>query len=100
MEPDLFGALLVLELPFVVAVAALARVGLDAGDGLLVGKLVRRLVLVVVHRPDHERAVGVALQEFDDGFLADAGNELAAPLLAGPDLRDAQLARALVLAIP
>src|SRR5215216_6989730 len=58
------------------------------------------LIVAVVHRAGHERPVGIAFDELDHHFHADARNELAAPLLARPDFGDANAARLLLLSVP
>src|SRR5216684_3235072 len=80
VQPDFFRILLILEIPFVIAAAALGGgIRLDSRDGLFVGKLVGRLVFLVIYGADHQRTIGVAFEEFDDGFLAYARYELPAP---------------------
>src|SRR3954452_5536972 len=69
VHPDLFGALLVFEMPLVVALAALARIRLDAGNRLLVRQVIGRLIFIIVDGTDDERPVGVTIEEFYDGFL-------------------------------
>src|SRR3954469_23502065 len=100
MHRDLLGALLVLEIPLIVAAAALGRIGLQSRDRLLRRQVIGQLVLVVIDGADDQGPVRIAFQKFDDYFLSDARNDLTAPFLAGPDLSNAQPARPLFLPVP
>ena len=104
METDEFDVFLVLEPELVVGLrtAALARASLEAALGFVGRQVLRRHVVLVVDGADHQRAVGVAFDEFDHCLHADARNVEAAPFLAGPGVRHAHPARGLVvlLALP
>ena len=100
MHPNQLVAFLVLEHEFVVAVMALRGVRLGTGLGFLTGQIVGHLVVAIVDASGHKRPVGIAFEEFDDHFHADAGNELSAPLLARPDLGYANRAGFLRFPIP
>ena len=88
VEEDLFAAFFVLEAEFVVVggAAALGAAGHEGGAGHVIGKSVRRHLVVVVDTAGDDGAVGAAFEEFDDDFLADAGNVDGPPILAGPGL--------------
>ena len=53
----------------------------------------------MVDRADHHRSVRIALLEGDDDFLADAGQAVEAPALAGDVVRHAHPDRGLVVAL-
>ena len=91
LDVELFAALVVLEIDLIEVRrrAPLAAAGLDAAAGHPAGKAVGRSVVAVVDRADDQRPVRVAFEERDDDFVADAGNELRAEALAGPELADA-----------
>src|SRR5262249_37822521 len=106
VEEDLLGTALVLEaqLVEVVRCATDGRPALDAGLRGIRRQGVGRHLLGVVDAAGDQRLVRIALEEGDDHLLADAGNRHDAPVLAGPVLRDADPARAvlvpLALAVP
>src|SRR5450830_1313490 len=77
------GALLVFELDFVVIGGIAARRGARLETTLGRG-LVGNLLLVVVHAPDDNGAVRVAVEKIDNHFVANARREIAAPTLARP----------------
>src|SRR5262252_1437156 len=58
------------------------------------------LQVAVVDDAGHQRPVGVAFEELDHHFHADAREELATPLLAGMDLGNPDRAAFLRLAVP
>src|SRR5690606_19005502 len=94
----------ILELDLVIGVGEAGVVGrfrFEPRLSLVRRQIIGRLVLVVDDRADDERQVGIAIDIFDDHLLADAGNDLPAPALAGPHLGDAGAAggRA-ILAVP
>src|SRR5216683_3787620 len=91
VEEDLFAAFFVLETELVEVggAAALGAAGQEGGAGHVIGKSVGRHLLVIVDTASDDGAVGVALEEFDDDFLADAGNVDGTPVLAGPGLGNA-----------
>ena len=60
---------------------------------------VRRHVFGVVDAADDDRLIGIALEKLDDDFLSDARQEHRPPPLAGPVLRDANPARALLVVL-
>src|SRR4030095_10328672 len=66
---------------------------------LEVGQLVERHVLAVVDAADDDRLIGVALEKLDDHLLADARDRHEAPPLAGPRVRDAEPAGAVLVAL-
>src|SRR5439155_406772 len=86
MEIDVFAALLVFQAQLVEIVrpALQAAAALDAALGFVVGKLVGRHLVGIVHAADDNGLVGIALEEIDDHFLTNAGDVNHAPLLAGP----------------
>src|SRR6266478_1187742 len=91
VEEDLFAAFFVLEAEFVEVggAATLGAAGQEGGASHVIGKSVRRHLLVIVDAAGDDGAVGVTFEEFDDDFLADAGDIDGAPVLAGPGLRNA-----------
>src|SRR5713226_939011 len=91
VKEDLFAAFFVLETELVEVggAAALGAPGHEGGAGHVIGKSVGRHLVVVVDAAGDDGAVGVAFEEFDDDFLADAGNVDGAPVFAGPGLGDA-----------
>src|SRR4029450_13521731 len=95
LEPDLI---------VVIVPAALGAVGLQAGQRLVGGQGVGRHLFGVVDAAGDDRTVRVALEEVDDHLLADPRVEYHAPVLAGPVLRDADPAGAVLvlfsLAVP
>src|SRR5262245_24273899 len=99
VDEDLLLVLLVLEAQLVEAVAAGRRVALDVGQRLEVGQLVERHVLAVVDAADDDRLVRVAFEELDHDLLADARDGDEAPALAGPRMRDAEPAGAVLVAL-
>src|SRR5262249_29962295 len=106
VEVDFLGVLLVLEaqLVEVIGAAALGAARFEDALGLVGRQAVGRHLLGVVHPAGDDGPVRVALEEIDDDLLADAGVEDDAPVLAGPVLRDADPAGAvlvlLALAVP
>ena len=62
-----------------------------------VGQLPGHHVLVVVDRADDERPVGIAVEEVHDDLVADPRQGEHAVALAGPGLRDAHPARAVLV---
>ena len=86
------------------AAALEAAAALDAALRRVGGQVVGRHLLGVVDAADDDRLVGVAFEEVDDHFLADARDVDHAPLLAGPGRADADPAGAvgvvLALAVP
>jgi hypothetical protein len=99
VEEDLLGAPLVLEAELVEVGRrpSHGRAALDAGLGAVRRQVVRRHLLGVVDAPGDQRLVRIALEEGDDHLLADAGNRDDAPVLAGPVLRDANPAGAVLV---
>src|SRR6185295_2370347 len=87
VDVDLFTTVLVLEAQLVVA-GPLVGLRLDGHTGLVVGKPVGDLVDRVRHGTDHERTIGISLEERDQDLHANARNELSAPVRAGPALTD------------
>jgi hypothetical protein len=87
---DLLGARLILELEVVGVVRAPARAaaGDDAGLRLVGGQIPGRHLVGVIDAADDDRLVGIAFQEIDQHFLADAGNGHPAIILARPHLGD------------
>ncbi len=77
--------------------AALGAAGLDAALRVVVRQIVGRHHVGVVHATDDDRLIGIAFQEADDHFLADARNVDRAPGLARPRLRDANPAGAVLV---
>src|SRR5713226_260078 len=91
VEEDLFAAFFVLESEFVEVggAAAFSAAGQEGGAGHVIRKSVGGHLFVVVDAAGDDGAVGIAFEEFDDDFLADAGDVDGAPVLAGPGLRNA-----------
>src|SRR5262249_20601781 len=102
VDVELLAALFVLEPDLVEVVRRPAgrRPRLDAGLRLVGGQVVRRHVLAVVDATDDDRLIGIAFEEGDDDFLADARQVDHPPVLAGPALRDSDPARAVLVAMP
>ena len=88
LDVQLFLAFQILEADFVEVAggAVLAAAALDSRLGLVVGQRIGRHVVGIVDPPGDDWLVGIALQEVDDDFLADARNVDGAPLRAGPHL--------------
>src|SRR6185295_14561650 len=86
MHEDLFAAFFVFEAEFVEALAAFAAVGLDGRHGGVVRESVGWLGGAIVHSAGDNGAIGIAVEEFDDDFLADARDENRTPVFAGPAL--------------
>jgi len=106
VDVNLFLALLVLKAKFVEVggLAAFGAARFNAALGLVGGQGVGRHLAVVVDAAGDERLVGVAFEEVDDDFLADARQGHHAPVLARPGLRHAHPAGgvfvALAVAVP
>src|SRR6195256_1069726 len=100
VHADQFFVLVVLEHELVIAVTPLGRVGLQSGLGLVGGKRVRELVFAIINASRYKRPVGIAFEEFNHDLHPDPRNELLAPSLAGPRLRNPDRAGLLGLAIP
>ena len=104
VHEDLLCALLVLQTDFVETPAALGAVGLQGALGLLVRQRIGRAVGAVVDAAGDDGPVGIALEEIDDHFLADARDLDGAPAGAGPGTAGADPAGAflvgLALAVP
>ena len=60
----------------------------------------RHLVVAVIDRPDHQRAVGIAVLIGDEHLVAYARTEPGATRLPGPELRHAHAPRYDLLAVP
>ena len=101
-EDLLAGEVLELDLVELAGLAAaIGRFRFQARLGLVGGQVVGRHVLVVDHGAGDDRPIGVAADIGDDDLLADARDDLAAPVLAGPGLRHAHTAGGRVLlAVP
>src|SRR6266436_1984812 len=84
VHEDLFAAFLIFEPEFVEATTALAAVGFDGGDRRILRKRIGRLGFAIVNRASDDWPIGIAIEELDDDFLADAGDEDRAPILSGP----------------
>src|SRR5690349_18915264 len=89
----LFAPLFVFETEFVEAAAPLAAIGLDRGHGRIVRQRIWRFGFAVVNRAGDDWPVGIAIEKFDDDFLADARDENRAPILSRPRLGHAHPAR-------
>src|SRR5216684_2731037 len=100
VHADQFFVLVVLEHELVIAVIPLGRMGLQSGLGLVPGKRVRELVFAIINASRYKRPVGIAFEEFNHDFHPDPRNELLAPSLAGPRLRNPDRAGLFGLAIP
>jgi hypothetical protein len=82
-----------------VGAAALVFLALDRGQGFEIGQLVRRHVHAVVQAAGDQRLVGIAFEEGDQHFHADARNGDAAGL-PPPSCWNAQPATGLVVGWP
>src|SRR5262249_22547117 len=97
MKEDLFRSFLVLEAQLVEPSAAFRAERLERGFRLVVRQVVGRHLIAVVDAAGDDREIGVAFEEADDHFLSDPRQEERAPALAGPVLRDADPARAVLV---
>ncbi len=97
---DLLVAGGVVEQQHIVAAAAFARLGEQAGLSFVVGHGEVEIVVRIVDRTDHDRPVRIAFLVLDEHFVADARQKQSAASLASPILRDADAARAVRLAVP
>ncbi|MNO72609.1 hypothetical protein D3C76_635610 [compost metagenome] len=97
VEEDLFLALAVLDAQFVETTATGVAVGLEYAARLVRRQGVGHLVLGVVEAARNQRLVGVAFEEADQHFHADAGDGDGAVAVAGPAAGDAQPAAGLVV---
>ena len=82
---------------FVVTTAALGAVGHESADGGATGEAIGWLIDAVVDPAGDDGPVGIAFQEVDDDFLANAGDCYSAPALAGPRVGDAYPAGAVLV---
>ncbi|MCY1480109.1 hypothetical protein D9M68_135630 [compost metagenome] len=101
MDEQLLLAFLVLHADFIEVgrAAALAGTALDAALGGVGRQLVGHRLFGVVDPPGDDRTIGVAFEEADDHFLADARDLDRAPVLAGPGLGDANPAGAVLVGL-
>lgn len=92
VQAALAGGVVKCETGVVGAIDAAAVQAAD-GAGVVGGAVLSGAVggdgLGVVDAADDERAVGVAVQSFDEDFVANAGDEVAAPVGAGEPFGDA-----------
>src|SRR6266851_9503656 len=91
VDENLLAALFILEAELVVVggATALGAAGHKGGARLMVRKRVCGHLVVVVDAAGDDRAVGVAFEEINNDFLADARDGDGPPVFAGPGLRDA-----------
>src|SRR5215467_4252924 len=89
LDEYLLGAFLVLKPQLIEAAAAFVRIALDRAFGFFGRQVVRGHRGCVVNSTGYDWAVGVALDEIDNDFLADSRNEHSSPSFSGPVLRDA-----------
>src|SRR5262249_40462812 len=76
---------------------SLVRLRLDAAQHRAGWEAERRQLLCVVDAAGDDRLIRITLEEGDDDFLRDARRRDRAPALAGPGMRDANPARAVLV---
>src|SRR5215467_9715084 len=97
LDEYLLGAFLVLKSQLVEAAAAFIRIAFDRAFGLFGRQIVRGHRGGVVNAAGYDGAVGVALYEVDNNFLADSRNEHGSPSFSRPVLGDADPTGAFVV---